>query len=207
MKPVPAPALVALAGLVALALAGPQALGRLALHAGLDRPAALLLDDPAARGVALYRLGDHRGADAAFAQAGRSQTYNRGLSLAATGDYPLSVAYFDAMLFANPADEQARRNRDLVAAMVPPERGDSSVPGRISGAGGLSGDVKIADLLANLSGPEWERRLDAKGLAATDQWLDTIVDDPGEFLTLRIRAEFDRRARLGLIRPEEGDPW
>ncbi|WP_374300428.1 hypothetical protein [Paracoccus sp. (in: a-proteobacteria)] len=202
------PALIALAGLAALAVAGPEALGRLALRAGLDRAAAALLDDPAARGVAFYRLGDYPAADAAFARAGRSQTYNRGLSLAATGDYPLSVAYFDAMLFANPADEQARRNRDLVAAMYPPERGDSTVPGRIKGAGGLpAGDVPISDLLANASGPEWERRLDAKGLAATDQWLDTITDDPGEFLKLRIRAEFDRRAQMGLIRPEEGDPW
>lgn len=202
------PALIALAGLAALAVAGPQALGRLALRAGLDRPAALLLDDPAARGVALYRLGDHAAADAAFARAGRSQTYNRGLSLAALGDYPLSVAYFDAMLFANPADEQARANRDLVAAMVPPHRGDSTAPGRIKGAGGMeAGDVPISDLLANASGPEWERRLDAKGLAATDQWLDAITDDPGEFLKLRIRAEFDRRAQMGLIRPEEGDPW
>ena len=39
--------------LAALAVAGPGALGRLALHAGLDRPAAWLLDDPAGRGVAL----------------------------------------------------------------------------------------------------------------------------------------------------------
>lgn len=199
---------VAALGLAALTAAGPEAVGRLALRLGLDGAAARLLDDPAARGVALYRLGDHAAADAAFARAGRSETYNRGLSLAARGDYPLSVAYFDAMLFANPADEQARRNRDLVAAMYPPERGDSTVPGRIGGAGGLpAGEVPIADLLANLSGPEWERRLDVKGLAATDQWLETIVDDPGEFLKLRIRAEFDRRARLGLIRPEEGDPW
>lgn len=202
------PALIALAALAALAVAGPEALGRLALHAGLDRAAAALLDDPAARGVALYRLGDYTAADADFARAGRSQTYNRGLSLAAVGDYPLSVAYFDAMLFVNPADEQARANRDLVAAMVPPKRGITTAPGRIKGAGGLDpGDVPISDLLANASGPEWERRLDAKGLAATDQWLDTITDDPGEFLKLRIRAEFDRRAGLGLIRPEEGDPW
>ena len=202
------PLLIALAGLAALALAGPGALGRLALHAGLDRPAAWLLSDPAAQGVALYRLGDFSAADTAFATAGRSQTYNRGLSLAARGDYPLSVAYFDAMLFANPADEQARRNRDLVAAMYPPHQGDSIVPGRIKGAGGLPpGDVAISELLANGSGPEWEKRLDAKGLAATDQWLDTITDNPGEFLKLRIRAEFDRRAQLGLIRPKEGDPW
>lgn len=199
---------VAMAGLAALAVAGPQALGRLALHAGLECPAVWLLADPAARGVALYRLGDYRGADAAFARAGRSQTYNRGLALAAVEDYPLSVAYFDAMLFANPADEQARANRDLVAAMVPPHRGDSTAPGRIKGAGGRdAGDTPLSDLLANASGPDWERRLDAKGWAATDQWLDTIGDDPGAFLKLRIRAEFDRRAGLGLIRPEEGDPW
>lgn len=201
-------AVVLLAAIAALAVAGPGALGRLALHAGWDRPAAWLLSDPAARGVALYRLGDHAAADAAFAQAGRSQTFNRGLSLAAVGDYPLSVAYFDAMLFANPADEQARRNRDLVAAMFPPHRGDSIVPGRIAGAGGLQArDVPLSGLIANASDAGLRKPLDAKGLVATDQWLDSITDDPGEFLKLRIRAEFDRRAQLGLIRPQEGDPW
>ena len=46
-----------------------------------------------------------------------------------------------------------------------------------------------------------------KGIAASDEWLATITDDPGEFLRLRIRAEYDRRAQLGLIRPVEGDPW
>jgi Ca-activated chloride channel family protein len=174
------PALIALAGIAALAIAGPDALGRLALRAGFDRPAALLLEDPAARGVALYRLGDYPAADAAFARAGRSQTYNRGVSLAAVADYPLSVAYFNAMLFANPADEQARRNRDLVAAMIPPHQGASTAPGRIMGAGGLpAGDVPLSELVANASRRERERPLDAKGLAATDQWLDTIVDDPG----------------------------
>ena len=117
---------IAALGLAALTVAGAEAVGRLALRLGLDGAAARLLDDSAARGVALYRLGDHAAADAAFARAGRSETYNRGLSLAALGDYPLSVAYFDAMLFANPADEQARRNRDLVTAMYPPERGDST---------------------------------------------------------------------------------
>lgn len=201
-------ALIPLVALGLLAVSGSDALGRLALRAGLDRIAAPLLDDSAARGVALYRQGFYADADAAFAAAGRSQTYNRGLSLAATGDYGLSVAYFDAMLFANPADEQARRNRELVAAMLPPERGNSVVPGRIMGGGGLSAEnTPNSDLLANASGQEWERKLEVKGLAATDQWLETISDDPGEFLKLRIRAEFDRRANLGLIRPIEGDPW
>lgn len=200
--------LVAMVGLVMLTLAGPQAWARLALRAGWDSAAARLSDDPAARGVALYRSGDYASADEAFAEAGRSQTYNRGLSLASTADYPLSVAYFDAMLFADPADADARANRDLVAAMYPPERGDSVAPGRIAGAGGLqSSQAPIADALANASGPEWERKLDRKGIAASDTWLETISDDPGEFLRLRLLAEYERRAGLGLIRPAEVDPW
>lgn len=204
----PLPLLVLAAGLAALAVAGPEALGRLALRAGWDGAALRLLTDPAARGVAQYRRGDHAAADASFAEAGRTQTYNRGLSLAATGDYPLSVAYFDAMLFANPADAQARQNRDLVAAMYPPARGESIVPGRLRGAGGMQPKgTPISDLLANASGPEWQRNPGRRGIAASDAWLETISDDPGEFLRLRLQAEFDRRAQLGLIRPREGAPW
>lgn len=200
-------AITALA-IVLLILAGPDALGRLALRAGWNGAAAALLSRPDARGIALYRLQAYQRADDAFAEAGRSQTYNRGLSLAATGDYQLSVAYFDAMLFADPADEQARQNRDIVAAMYPPVRGQSVVPGRIAAAGGIATDKPvISDLLANASGPEWERKLDNKGIAASDTWLQTISDDPGEFLKLRLRAEYDRRAQLGLIRPDEADPW
>lgn len=203
-----APLIVLAAALATLAVAGPEAMGRLALRIGWDGMAARLLTDPAAQGVALYRIGSHAAADKAFAEAGRSQTYNRGLSLAATGDYPLSVAYFDAMLFANPADAQARANRDLVASMFPPPRGDSIAPGRLAGAGGRMSDEPVETrLLANASGPKWDRQLDRKGIAATDEWLETISDDPGEFLRLRIRAEYERRAQLGLIRPKEADPW
>ncbi|MDN3712671.1 hypothetical protein QWZ10_14640 [Paracoccus cavernae] len=130
--------LLALA-VLCLGVAGPAALGRLALVAGLPSLAVPLLASPLERGVALYRAGDYAAADAAFAEAGRSQTYNRGLSLAAVGEYPLSVAYFDAVLFVNPADAEARRNRELVLTMYPPHQGDSVVPGRISGHGGLEG--------------------------------------------------------------------
>ena len=71
-------------------------------------------------------------ADADFARAGRSQTYNRALSLAATGDYPLAVAYFDAVLFANPADSQARDNRAVVDALVEGVVGQANAAGRIA---------------------------------------------------------------------------
>lgn len=197
------------AGILAIAVAGPDAAGRLALRAGADGLAARLLTDPGQRGVALYRAGDFTGADRALAQAGRAATYNRGLSLAATGDYPLSVAYFDAVLFANPADEQARMNRDLVIAMYPPVRGSSVIPGRIAAVGGGEDAPAQPDSMrmANASDPHWRRPLDVKGLSASAAWLENIGDDPGEFLRLRLQAEHDRRAVLGLIRPEEGDPW
>ncbi|WP_265502175.1 hypothetical protein [Paracoccus beibuensis] len=199
--------LLALAA-VLLVLAGPAALGSLALRFGWNQAALRLLHEPATQGVALFRLARHADADAAFAAAGRSQTYNRGLSLAATADYPLAVAYFDAVLFANPADEQARANRDLVATMYPPTVGDSIAPGRIVGRGGRPAAAEeIGAALTAAAVDSWRRPIGARGLAASDAWLETIADDPGEFLRLRIAAEYERRARLGLIRPEEVDPW
>lgn len=190
-----------------LVLAGPEALGRLALLSGLPGLAAKLLPDPLERGVALYRAGDFAAADAVFAASGRSQTYNRGLSLAATGDYPLSVAYFDAVLFANPADAEARRNRDLVRAMYPANQGDSVVPGRIEGQGGLAPAEETPQTTAGIQDPETSRKVEARGVSASDEWLATISDDPGEFLRLRLQAEHVRRAGQGLIRPREAEPW
>lgn len=188
-------------------LAGPQALGRLALVAGFPSVAARLLSDSVERGVALFRTGDYAGADAAFADAGRTQTYNRGLSLAGLGDYSLSVAYFDALLFANPADAEARANRDRVAALIDPIRGDSIVPGRILGAGGGAEGAQTVTVSAGVQDPEWRRPIEARGIVASDEWLSTLSDDPGEFLKLRLKSEHDRRAVLGLIRPVEAEPW
>ncbi len=198
--------LLALA-LAMLALAGPQALGRIALWAGLPRWAAPLLSDPAERGVALYRAGDFAAADAALAQAGRTQTYNRGLSLAALGQYPLARAYFDAVLFASPSDAQARANRELLSTLIPPETGDSIVPGRIAGVGGLSSGPPTDSTTSGVLMINWKRDVEARGIAASDAWLATLPDDPGEFLRLRLKAEYDRRTALGLIRPAEGEPW
>lgn len=194
-------------GLGCLAVAGPDAIGRLALRAGLPQLAAALMSDPLERGVALYRAGDYARADAVFAGSGRSQTFNRGLSLAALGEYPLSVAYFDAVLFVNPADAQARANRELIAAMYPPNQGSSVAPGRIEGHGGLGPAEATEESAAGLLDPGTMPKIEARGIVASDEWLATISDDPGEFLRLRLRAEYDRRAAQGLIRPHEAEPW
>lgn len=200
-------AALAAIGIGCLVLAGPDAFGRLALRVGLPQIAAPLLTDPVERGVALYRAGDYARADTTFAKSGRSQTFNRGLSLAAMGEYPLSAAYFDAVLFVNPADAEARRNRELVSTMYPPNQGTSVTPGRIEGHGNLGPAEPTAQTSPGLQDPHVNRKIEARGIAASDEWLATVSDDPGEFLRLRLRAEHDRRAGQGLIRPAEAEPW
>ncbi|POF34800.1 hypothetical protein [Roseibium marinum] len=196
-----------LIGLACLVLAGPAAWGRIALWAGAPGAAALL-STPAEQGLALYREGNYQAADAALALAGRGQTFNRALTLAATGKHALSVAYFDAVLFVAPADAEARRLRDLVGAMVPKTRGDSDAPGRLTGHGGRTGQGETSPWgWPGTPDPEWQRRVTERGFAASDAWLETISDDPGEFLRLRLEKEYERRAALGLIRAEEAEPW
>lgn len=197
------PLALAVLGVAALAVAGPAALGRLALMAGLPSAAAPLIADPAVRGVALYEAGRYAEADDAFRTAGRGSTYNRGLSLAATGDYALSRAYFDAVLFAAPGDSEARENRNVVAALVPPVLGEGNESGRISVIPIAVPGGMPTDETARVHG----RRLDLGGLVADRSWLATIPDDPGEFLRLRLADEHRRRLSLGQTPPEEGDLW
>lgn len=191
-----------LAGLAALAAAGGSPAAKLALLAGVPRLAATLLDDPAVRGVALYRAGDFAAADDAFRAAGRGSTYNRGLSLAATGDYALSRAYFDAVLFANPADSQARENRNAVNALIPPTQGVANDAGRIAVTAIAVAGGSPVDEIKRLGRP-----LDQGRRVVDAGWLDTLPDDPGEFLRLRLHAEQERRISVGLTAPEVGDPW
>ncbi|MCB4767913.1 hypothetical protein LGR54_04790 [Ancylobacter sp. Lp-2] len=200
-------ALTATIGLACMLLAGPAAWGRLALWTGLPG-AAMLLDDDAARGLALYRDRAYDAADAALADAGRSQTFNRALTLAATGRHALSVAYLDAVLFANPGDAEARQLRDLIDTMVPKTRGDGVAPGRLPGHGGLAPSGESSgQTMDSTPDPAWKKPIEARGFTASDAWLDTLSDDPGEFLRLRLHKEYERRAGLGTIRPDEGDRW
>ncbi|MGQ0563886.1 MAG: hypothetical protein ACT4OK_02285 [Gemmobacter sp.] len=191
-----------LAGLAAMVLGGAQPLAKLALVAGLPGLAASLLSDPSVRGVALYRAGDHAGADAAFRAAGRGSTYNRGLSLAVTGNYMLSRAYFDAVLFANPADSQARDNRNHVNSLIPPTVGEANSAGRIAiTAIAVPGGSPVEEI------KRLGRPLDEGRRVADAEWLATLPDDPGELLRLRLAAEHQQKIALGYTAPEDGDPW
>ncbi len=190
------------AGVIALIVSGGDARGKLALMLGMPGLAAESIAAPSVKGVMLYNAGDYAAADDAFRAAGRNSTYNRGLSLAATGNYPLSRAYFDAVLFANPADSEARENRNVVNALIPALQGQGNGTGR------------IATLIIATPGgsPVAEARrlgkpLDEGKRVADAAWLATLPDDPGEFLRLRLRDEYGRRLAIGLTAPDKGDPW
>lgn len=193
--------LVAL-GLSGLALAGPEPIGRLALMAGWPSLAARLITEPGARGVALFRAGDFAGADAAFKAAGRTATFNRGTSLAMLGNYPLARAYFDAVLFANPADSRARENRNLVNARIPVIEGEGNAAGRIAVRAIATSGGSPIDEVKRLGRPLEEGRR-----VADDAWLQGLPDDQGAFLRLRLASEHARRMSMGLTPPEAGDPW
>lgn len=190
------------AGIAALAIAGRASVAKLLLIIGMPGFATSFLDDPAIRGVAEYQAGDYAAADDAFRKAGRGSTYNRGLSLAATGDYALSVAYFDAVLFANPADREARENRNLINELVPANRGEANNAGRIAAESIAVPGGSPVDEIKRLGRP-----LDEGRRVADSEWLESLQDDPGEFLRLRLAAEHKRRLSMGLTAPEGGDPW
>ncbi|MEI4472732.1 hypothetical protein [Frigidibacter sp. MR17.24] len=189
------------AGVALMLAAGPGAAGKLLLALGLPGPAAALVRDPAARGAALWLAGDYARADAAFAEAGRSATYNRGLSLAMTGEYALARAYFDAVLFANPADSEARDNRAVVDRLAPKVQGEANSAGRIA-ARSRAPDGPPVELFSAVSRP-----LDEGRIVPDDDWLATLPDDPGAFLRLRLADEYSRRLAMGFTPPEAGDPW
>jgi len=202
-----------LPGLAALCVAclwaaGPQSLGKVLLL--LDQPAlaADLLEEPGARGVALYRAGRYAEADSAFEKAGRSVTYNRGLSLAATGNYKLSVAYFNAVLFARPEDKEAQENRDTVGALLAPIVGDGRGTGRIAALAAARKKHPEDDILPGLANQYKVRRpTRARSTIASEEWLETLSDEPGEYLKKRLEAEYERRQGLGQVIREWGVGW
>lgn len=195
-----------LAGLLLLGgvalFAGRAPFARLAFMAGLPQLAARISDEPAVAGVGWYLAGDHARADDALRAAGRGSTYNRGLSLAATGDLPLARAYFLAVLFASPADSQARDNLAVIEARIPPHVGQANNAGRISAQAFKTDDGTANDGVRRLARP-----LDLGGRVADEAWLQALPDDPGEFLRLRLAEEHLRRLAIGLTAPQEGDPW
>lgn len=207
------PTMMTLAALVLLWLFGAPFAARLAYLAGFPRLTLALTDDPGAWGAALYLTGRPAEADAVFAEIGRGSTYDRAATLALTGNYPLAVAYYDAVLFADRWDAEARHNRDIVAGLVEPVVGEAMGHGRID-ALLVEAGVKVAGFdeedpagAAVFPNEAIRKPVDAGALVADADWLGTLADAPGEYLARRLAAEYERRREEGLDQLPEASPW
>ena len=208
-------AAVLLLALLSIVAGGSKPLAKLAFLFGAYETAADLSGDLAVRGAAFYNLGRYQEADKAFADVGRRATYNRAASLAATGRYELSVAYYDAVLFADRFDSHAIYNRQIVSEYIQkePVAMQMETPGRIAAAfaekDSSEPEIDETDPVAVhkrlYSRPR--KPIEAKSISASQQWLDTLSDAPGEFLKKRLEAEHHRRRSLGLLHPEEASSW
>lgn len=214
---------VLIAGLIAVALVVAAVawkrgavLGRLAL--AFDRPqlAARLFDDPGWHGIALYRMGRFKEATTSFREAGKSTFFNRANALAMQGLYPEAVAFYDAVLFYNPDDHDARTNRALVNALID-KAGDVPLNGKFipedatfkDGSASAKGDRIPSDYLYIWADNIRYKSVFRSGqiVSASEEWLESLVDDPGRYLKLRVAAEHERRRRAGTAMPSGDDPW
>lgn len=86
-----------------------------ALRDGDAKRAQQLARDPAWRGAAAYRAGDYAAAAQALPQApGTDAAYNLGNTLAKQGEYQQAIAAYDHALQLNPANADAKANRQAV---------------------------------------------------------------------------------------------
>jgi Ca-activated chloride channel homolog len=195
-------------------IGGASTLGRLSLALGRPWLAAQLLDDPYWKGVALYRLGRFEDAAEVFRAIGKPAFFDRGNALARAGHYEEAAAYYDAVLFYNPADQDARANRALVNALIE-RKGDVPLNGTFiredarpqddpggAKAKALPNDYSWADKIRYKS-----TFLSGQSVPASEEWLESLPDDPGRYLKLRIAAEHERRLRLGIAPPPSDDQW
>ena len=78
--------------------------------------------------------------------------------------------------------------------------GDSDGAGRMGGV-----QVDVAQTIRDLD-RRVQRRMEARSVQPTVEWLSTLPDDPGRFLTLRILAEKARRKARSAAVGQEDDP-
>jgi Ca-activated chloride channel family protein len=97
----------------------PDQQGMAALERDLPAEAAQLFEDPEWSAAASYRAGDYAASAAALAGIDSpAANYNRGNALALAGQLAEAVAAYDRTLEFDPGHEDAKFNRDLVAALL-----------------------------------------------------------------------------------------
>lgn len=101
--------------------------GAAALAQGDPHKAATLFADPLWRGTALYRATRYHEAATEFAKVDTPQAhYNRGNSLAQSGQYEAAIAAYDTALKQDPNFEDARFNRKFLEQKLEKNKTDNS---------------------------------------------------------------------------------
>jgi Ca-activated chloride channel family protein len=114
--------------------------GAHALAQGEPERAAALFSDPQWRAAAEYRAGRYEAAAETLArQQDPRSLYNRSNALARLGRYQEAIEGYEAVLEADPDDEDARYNRDLLLERM------AQPPPQSQAGGGDSQDQQAAD--------------------------------------------------------------
>jgi len=93
------------------------------LRQGNPAQAAKHFNDPAWRGMALYRAGDYAAAAKSFAQVpGAEGRYNQGNALAKAGDLEAATRAYHEALKLDPRHDDARHNLELVEQLLKQRR-------------------------------------------------------------------------------------
>lgn len=223
------PVIAGVCGGLALLAGGLEPFGRLALRAGQPALAGMLVSDPALRGIALSAQGRQVDAIAAFERAGPAQTYNRATAHALNGDFAEALLSYDDLLSRDPDHRDARTNFRIVASLYGGtkldlafmdllteekegptiEAPDAQGGGRAIGDGaesdGMATDIFAPKIKTDSGLRRVPRIFDDMYIEADRNWLTTMLDQPGKFLTARLKAEQKRRQELGIgVEGEEG---
>lgn len=116
----------------------PDQQGASAFARGDYAGAAQRFEDPAWRGSALYAAGDYAGAAAAYAGVPGAD-YNRGNALARADRLEEALDAYDAALVADPSNDDARLNRELVKGILEARKKQEEERKKKQGGGGGGG--------------------------------------------------------------------
>jgi tetratricopeptide (TPR) repeat protein len=72
---------------------------------------------------------------------------------------------------------------------------------------GRTGDSATVAKLPDQPSLRLQKSYQQQAVAASQQWLETLPDDPGKYLKLKLAAERAERARRGVAAPIEGEQW
>lgn len=166
----------------------PDQQGRLAFEQGDYAKAGERFSDPMWQGAALYRAGDYERALDAFAQVDSALAYfDLGNSYAALDNYEQAIASYDIALERRPDWREARENRELVRARIPPEPEEEEPPP--GGEPSFSADEVVLDDKAD-QGTRGEVEMSTlSDDQLAEMWMRRLSTSPADFLRRRFAME------------------